>query len=171
MISADVHFEPRLMKPLAIIVFLPTRVAAFSACLAFWLGLTVAVHAQQPVWGDASEQQIAVVKKIFAKYGMTPVKVRATWFGGTPEVISDVHILEVQTGERCDFGRCYYVMTPDPPLHGPFVTECRFSGANTGHAHHVDGSKIYVFDFSCRSASFQVQISKEHFFVTAEARR
>jgi hypothetical protein len=134
-----------------------------------WFGFTATAHAQQPVWVDANEQQIAVVKSVLAKYSITPVTVRATRFAGIPGAISDVDIFEVQNGERCEFGSCFYVLTSDPPVHGPLATDCRFSGANTSHAFHADRSKIYVFDFSCRSASFQVQISKEHFFVTPSA--
>jgi hypothetical protein len=34
-----------------------------------WFGCTATAHAQQPVWVDADDQQIAIVKNIFARFG------------------------------------------------------------------------------------------------------
>ena len=131
---------------------------------AFALGNPSAPH-----WVEYKEgEYLDRIKAIFRRqYNVTLQHIARDHYPGLGWV-GDVDVFRVSAGETCEEKPCYYVMFSATLGEIPFITDCPFERAVLTDILHADGSNYFAFLFSCESSVFQVQVSRDHFWINSE---
>lgn len=116
------------------------------------------------------QEQTIAISSILKAYEITAKDVEVARYEGVIGEIEYVDVFRVLVSDDCTSGPCFYVVLPSKLNSTPIMTQCRFEKAYTNHFFHPDGSKFLIFDFTCDSSTLQLQISKDHDFVSSSLR-
>jgi hypothetical protein len=108
------------------------------------------------------------LKNLFRGYNINLSHVAHLHVPGFPAGgMSDVEIFQVSAGESCSDQKCYYALFSANFGEIPILTGCEFELADLAHTHRPDGALVFAFQFACSDTLTQIQISRDHFWVTS----
>lgn len=151
--------------------------AAFLGCL-FGMGFVGAGACQTPGYGAKPDdwapyeggQYFDRLRKILGIYEFSDRKISYLHFEIKDVGVGLVDLFRIPAGKFCSENNCYFfVLAAYDHSDAPLVTACQFKQAALTHLFNPDGSRFFLFEFSCPETLLQVKVTPTHFMAISKS--